>query len=67
MLYCLFKLFKKACEIYSLNYYDEYYFHIESLNYSSISIDDYVKELKKADMNIGNHKHLGEIKTYVLL
>lgn len=60
-------LLKTACEAFDNDYFQEHFKELGELNYTHISLSEYLSLLKCLDNRIGEGNNLGEIKEYVLL
>ena len=60
-------MLKNGCEAYEKGYFEEKFKRIHALDYTSISKDAFLKELKADCDEIGKGNNLGELKSYVLL
>ncbi len=60
-------MLRTACDAFDSAYFSEHYADLENLNYTELSIKDYLTKLHTLDSRIGQGKNLGEIKAYVLL
>ena len=58
---------KLACDAFSKDYFSEHYRALEDAYYTTISKEDYLKELQLLVIEVGKKKNLGEIKSFVLL
>ncbi len=58
---------KLACDAFSKDYFSEHYRALEDADYTTISKEDYLKELQLLVIEVGKKKNLGEIKSFVLL
>ena len=61
------KMLKEACDAFSRTYFHEHYSTIENFEFLKSTSHNFLDELKKADVNVGKHNSLGEIKSFVLL
>lgn len=60
-------MLKEACDAFSRSYFEEHYQTIENFDFLKSTKEDFLKELQRADDEVGKHNSLGEIKSYVLL
>lgn len=61
------QLLETACEAYKKDYFKVHFKKIQSLDYKTISREQFLERLKEDEDDIGEGQNLGEIKTYVLL
>lgn len=61
------QMLKLACDVFSKTYFPKYYQALELVDYETISVEDYLKELELFDSEVGKKNNLGEIKSFVLL
>lgn len=59
-------MLKSGCEAYRKGYFEENFARLQSLDYSTISRDSFLHELKADCDEIGEGKNLGELKSYIL-
>lgn len=60
-------MLKTGCEAYEKGYFEKNFKRLQSLDYSVISRDSFLQELKADCDDIGEGNNLGELKSYVLL
>lgn len=60
-------MLKLACDAFSRDYFSTHYLVLEEVDYVTISNENYLKELKLLDVEVGKKNNLGEIKSFVLL
>lgn len=60
-------MLKNGCEAYQKGYFEEKFKHVQALDYTEISRDVFLQELKADCDEIGAGNNLGELKSYVLL
>ena len=60
-------LLESACGAFRSTYFNDKFGELWNLDYSAISVEDYLVKLKSIEYVIGEGNNLGEIKSYVLL
>lgn len=58
---------RAACDAFDSSYFSEHYADLENLNYTDLSIQDYLVKIHTLENKFGQGNNLGEIKAYVLL
>lgn len=60
-------MLRNGCEAYKKGYFEENFTRLQTLDYSTVSKEYFLQELKADCDEIGEGKNLGELKSYVLL
>lgn len=60
-------MLRNGCEAYKRRYFEENFIRLRELDYSTISKEFFLQELRADCDKIGAGKNLGELKSYVLL
>lgn len=59
-------MLRNGCEAYKNGYFEENFTRLQALDYSALSKETFLQELKADCDKIGEGKNLGELKSYVL-
>ena len=61
------QMLNEACDAFSRSYFYEHCSVLENFEFLKSTPKNFLDELEKADLKVGKHNSLGEIKSYVLL
>lgn len=60
------RMLKDSCEAFKAGYFTEVYGDLNNLDYSFISIEEFIEKLYRLEDEMGIQNSIGEIKTFVL-